>query len=119
MNLAETLNLLFVIAFILIIVLTIFIVFSVTWSDLIIKHRTKRITEKRKEVLKIASNDVSFYIQLSIALGVALLLYSLSLEDIRRISWGLFGLISLATGIFLLFWRYVPLKNKLIEQYKK
>lgn len=119
MNLINVLNFLFVVAFILIIILTIFIVFSVLWSNIIIKHRTKKITEKRKEILKIALDDVALYIQLSVALGVALLLYSLSLEDLRRISWGLFGLVCSATGIFLLFWRYVPLKNKLIEQYKK
>ena len=119
MNFTEILNLLFVISFILIILLTIFIVFSVLWSNIIIKHRTKKIKERRKEVLKIALGDVSLYIQLCVGLGIALLLYSLSLEDIRRITWGLFGLISSATGIFLLFWRYIPMKNKLMEQYKK
>ena len=118
MDLAGILNLLIVISFLLIIILTIFIAFSVLWSNVIIKRRIKRIKEKRKEILKIALQDVSLYVQLAITFGVALLLYSLSLKDITMLSWGLFGMVGIATGIFLLFWRYLPLKNKLMEQYK-
>lgn len=106
------------VAFILIVILTFFIVFSSIWSRAIIKWRTKKIIEKRKEILKIRINDISLYVQVSLGLGIAFLLYSLSLEGIKKIGWGLFGLILEAIGTFLLFWVYSPFQNKLREQYK-
>lgn len=117
--LINTLNLLFWISFLLIIILTGFIVISAFLSKKIVKHQMEKIGEKRKEVMKIALQDLSLYIQILISLGVAFLLYSLSLKDIIKLSWGLIGLAFLSVGMYLLYWRYTPLKNNLFNLYSK
>jgi len=118
MNIGSLLTILSIVAFILIIIFTILIFITVVLSKKIINFRLQMIKEKRKNILNNALQDLSLYIQLCIPLGITFILYSLSLTDVAKLGWGLMGLVMIIVGLFLLFWRYEPIKIKLREQYK-
>lgn len=99
------------------IIFTLFVYISFLWSHKIIEWRMKKIKEKRKEVIKIVLQDLSLFIQISIGIGIALMLFSLSRHGAEVLAWFLFGLIGITTGIFLLFWRYLPFRTKLYALY--
>lgn len=99
--------------------LVIFIYVAVIFSDKIVKWRASKINEKRKEIIKILLQDWSFFIQIFIGLGASLILFSLSRTGVEIMTWVLFGLILIAAGFFLLFWRYLPLRNKILADYDK
>jgi hypothetical protein len=104
---------------ILAIALIIFLYVSLIWYDRITKNLTKKIKENKKEVIKIILQDLSLAIQLSVGFGTALILFALSLTGIESRSFLLFGLIAITTGIFLLVWRYVPLRSKIYSYYNQ
>jgi hypothetical protein len=100
------------------IILIIFIYFSIFWSDIIVRKLSRKINVNgKKELVKLELQDISLFIQISISIGVALLLFSLSRVGVQIMVWMLFALISITTGIFLIFWRYLPLKVKMYEHY--
>lgn len=104
---------------ILAIILTAFIYISFLCSDIIVKKLADRIKEKRKEFIKIALQDISLFIQVTIGIGISLLLFSLSRTGVEVMAWGFLSLICITTAVFLIFWRYLPLRNKMYKYYKK
>jgi len=100
-------------------VLVLFIYISLMFSEKITKWRADKIKEKRKEVIKIMLQDLSLFIQVAIGLGIALVLFSLSLKGLLVMIWGFLGLILIVSAVFLLYWRYLPLRNKMYEYYNK
>lgn len=119
MNLEIILTILSYLVLALAIILTLFIYISFLFSDRIIKWRVSKIKEERREVIKIALQDLSLFSQLSVGIGIALLLYSLSSEGVQVMTWGLMGIVAITTGIFLIFWRYLPLRDKIYNDYNK
>ena len=118
-SLTIVLNITSYIVIILAIILTLFIYISFLFSDKIVRWRANKIKEKRKEVIKIMLQDISLFIQITFGVGAAVLLFSLSREGVQILTFGLMGLVCLTTGIFLLFWRYLPLRNKMYGYYLK
>lgn len=100
-------------------VLFIFVVISILRSKIIIQKEKEKKKECRKAILQIELIDKAIWIQIEFPLGIAFLLYSLSLESLFKLVWGVFGLTSIAVGFYVLFYQYLPIKQKLREQYKK
>jgi hypothetical protein len=99
------------------IILVLFVYGSLLWSKFIIQKIANTIKEKRREVIKLRLQDFSLYIQLSAGIGISFMLYALSLEGNNIAGFFLLGLIGITTSIFLLIWRYEPLRDKLYEGY--
>jgi hypothetical protein len=101
------------------ILLAIFIYATFIFSDKIVKWKTSKIKETRREVIKIILQDLSLFIQVCIGIGISLLLFSLSKTGVQVMLWGFLGIVMMTAGIFLIFWRYIPLRNKMYETYNK
>ncbi len=98
-------------------VLWFFVYISILFSDKITKWLASKIKEKRKGVINLGLQDLSLLIQLAVGIGIAVLLFALSKTGVQAASFMLMGLIGIATGIFLLFWRYLPLRTKMNSLY--
>ena len=97
--------------------LVLIIYISLFWSKFIIKKISDKIREKRKEVLKIQLQDQSLFIQLSAGIGISFILFSLSLKGAMALSFFLIGLSATTISVILLFWKYLPLRNKMYKYY--
>jgi len=108
-----------VISIFLIIGIIILIFVTTLLGHKIIKYRVKKIKENRKEYLKIILQDRSLFIQVLFGFGIALLLFSMSLQNLKSLGFGLMGLILIFVAFFILYWSYLPVRFKLVDRYIK
>jgi len=99
------------------IIMALLIFISVCFSDIIVKKMATKIKEKRREVIKIQLQDFSLYIQLFVSVGISFMLFSLSQKGVYVIGGFLIGLSFILMGFLFLFWKYMPLRNKMYQYY--